>query len=90
MTGVGGSPAPKGVAFIPPPTPLLSDAVRVIDRMTAQLPPDAVGAIVSLSTKDGWNAAVVHRVGSRFAVVCWIGKHWGGGVTGAGAIRAVW
>lgn len=80
----------RGVEFKPPPLSLLADATAVLRDMTAQLPPEANGAIIGLATQGGWNAAVVHRVGDSFAVGGWIGKTWQGGLTGGGAIRAVW
>ena len=80
----------KGVAFSAPPPHLIADAARVIDAMTKDLPPGTRGAVVGLATDRGVNAAVVHRVGNRFAVASWIGKEWGSTVTAGGAVRATW
>jgi len=82
--------AVPGVSFTAPPVSLMADATRVLESMTAQLPPAAKGAIVGLATEAGWNAAVVHRVGEGFVVSSWVGKSWRGGLTGGGAIRATW
>lgn len=80
-----------GVQFTAPPTHLLADATALIDTLVQQLPPDATGAVVGLATDRGWNAAVVHRsTGGGFQVSSWIGKSWGAGLTGGGAIRATW
>jgi hypothetical protein len=84
-----GDPA-AGVAFNPPPISLMAEASQVLNEMTAQLPPGVNGAIVGIATQSGWNAAVVHRIGESFAVSSWIGKTWQGGLTGGGALRAVW
>lgn len=81
---------PKGVAFNAPPTSLMADATAVLDAMSAQLPPDANGAIVAVATDAGWNAAIMHRVDNRWAVGAFVGKNWGSSVTGGGAIRATW
>lgn len=80
----------KGVAFSAPPQSLLADATRLIDEMTRELPAGTNGALVGLATERGWNAAVVHRAGTQFHVVSWIGKSWGERLTGGGAIRASW
>lgn len=81
---------PSGVSFTAPPVSLLAEAQQIVKGMTAQLPPGANGAIVGIATKDGWNAAVVHRVGTQFTVGSWVGKTWTGGLTGGGVIVATW
>ena len=80
----------KGVAFTAPPPHLIQDAARVIEAMTRDLPPGTRGAVVGLATDQGVNAAVVHRVGDRFAVASWVGKSWGSRITAGGAVRATW
>lgn len=84
--------APKGVAFSAPPPHLIADARRAIEQMTAQLPDGTNGAVIVMATDQGMNAAVVHRVGKRFAVGTWIGKEsgWGSRFTGGGAVQATW
>lgn len=82
----------KGVAFNAPPPHLIADARRVLEQMTAQLPVGTNGAVIVMATDLGLNAAVVHRVGKRFAVGSWIGKEsgWGSRFTGGGAVQATW
>ena len=80
----------KGVAFNAPPPGLLADAHRAIAALTKDLPPGTNGAVVGVATDAGVNAAVVHRVGDRFAVGAWIGKAWGSRIQGGGAIGASW
>jgi hypothetical protein len=79
-----------GVAFNPPPISIMAEASQVLNEMTAQLPPQANGAVIGIATQSGWNAAVMHRTDKTWTVGAWVGKHWNGGLTGGGAIRAVW
>ena len=85
-------PAAKGVAFAAPPPHLISDARRIIESMSAQLPPGSKGGVIGIVSDTGINAAVVHKIGNRFAVGAWIGKDsgWGSRLTGAGVVQASW
>lgn len=84
--------APSGVAFTAPPTHLISDARRIIEAASAQLPPGARGGIIGLVSDTGVNAAVVNKIGNRFAVGAWIGKEsgWGTRLTGGAVVQASW
>ena len=68
----------------------MADAARALEAVTQQLPSHASGAVVGLATDRGMNAAVVHRIGSRFAVASWVGKSWGSRITAGGAVQATW
>lgn len=61
---------------------------RTASALAKDLPPGTNGAVVGIATDAAVNAAVVHRVGERFAVGAWIGKTWGSRIQGGGAIRA--
>lgn len=80
----------KGVAWAAPPSHLFAEASALVDQMTAQLPADVQGAVIGIATAQGWNAAVVHRVGESFTVASWIGKSWHSELTGGAAVRVVW
>lgn len=79
-----------GVAFNQPPALLIPDISASIARAVAALPQGKSGAIVGVVTDTGLNAAVIARVNDTWSVQAWLGKTWGGTVTGGGQILATW
>jgi hypothetical protein len=67
----------KGVEFNPPPASIFQQAQAKIEQYVATLPPDADGAIVSVATNKGVNAAIVMKAPGGFEITGWIGKSWG-------------
>ena len=84
------TPPLKGVEFNAPPAPILGAMLRQIDAQIALLPADANGAVVAVATEAGINAAIVHRVGSRFQVAGFIGKRWSTPVEGGASVKFSW
>lgn len=80
----------RGVAFTEPPPHLIADVQQSIQQAVAQLPPDAKGAIVGVTTAQGVNAAVVARLEHGWMVQSWIGKDWHAPLSGGAAVTKSW
>lgn len=89
---LGGTPAPKGVQFAPPPRSLLADAMKVVDAMSPAIAPGHHNALVGIATDAGVQVAIVHKTNDHVQVVGWLGKPsgWGTKVTGGGAVKVSW
>jgi hypothetical protein len=72
---------PRGVAFNEPPAEHLPGLMASIEGAFAHVPADKRGALVTIWTDAGANAALVVRAyeGERInvKVETWIGKSWG-------------
>ena len=79
-----------GVAFTTPPAKLIPDLQASITRAVAAIPKGSRGALVSVVTDTGVNAAVVTKIGNDWAVQAWIGKNWGERVHGGAAVTKTW
>lgn len=83
-------PGAPGVAFHAPPGPILGAAMRVVEEAAKDVEPGHGTFMVDIETDKGWNAAVVHKVNTRWVVGAWMGKTWGTEVTGGAVIRGSW
>jgi hypothetical protein len=67
----------RGVALNAPPPHLISDAIQSISMAMADVPKDAKGAIVAVTTDTGTNAALAVHGPAGVDVLLWMGKSWG-------------
>jgi hypothetical protein len=79
-----------GVAFNDPPAHLF-DAIRAkAIAVTGELGPGDRGAIVTIPTKAGINAAAVAKLGNHWFVTGFIGKQWDEPLDVGGAVKFKW
>jgi hypothetical protein len=84
-------PTTRGVAFLEPPAALQPSIRAAIADAVASIPPGRSGALVSVVTETGVNAAIVARLGEHWDVQAWIGKDWHtAGVTYGARVRTSW
>jgi hypothetical protein len=77
---------------LPPiePGPIASSLKSRVHQALAEIPDGKQGAIVGIATEKGVNLVVAHRANDRWMVASWIGKEWGGAVTGGAFVKATW
>lgn len=80
----------KGVQFTPPPTPIFDSVQAQVAAAIGRLPPDAHGAVISVATTAGWNAAIVTKAPHGFDVQAYVGSKWGEPIEGGIAVTKVW
>ena len=84
----------EGVRLVPPPAHLLPDLQYSINHALMALHGDQRGALVLVGTRHGdqtrFNAAIVAKIGTGWAVEGWIAKSWGETVDGGSSVQWTW